>query len=262
MPNDTDILKTIIQHKQQEVIERQLHTPLSQLKSCPLPRRNFTKALMEKVSQQQAAVIAEIKKASPSQGIIRANFCPESIAKSYALSNAACLSVLTDETFFQGHADYLHMAKQACELPVLRKDFIIDAYQVHESAAIGADCILLIVAALDKRQLHQLHDLAHQLNLDVLVECHNREELDLALELSTPLIGINNRNLKNFTTSLSTSITLAKKVPKDKLVITESGIHCKEDVSQMRKHDIHAFLVGEAFMRQENPGATLNALFS
>lgn len=260
----SDILQKILLTKQQEVRERSAHTSLQQLaaqaETAP-PVRGFLRAMQQKIALGQAAVIAEIKKASPSRGVIRADFDPPAIAKSYAAAGAACLSVLTDAQYFQGHERYLQAARAACELPVIRKDFIIDPYQVYEARALGADCILLIVAALDDAQLHGLYQLALSLGMDVLVEVHDRAELERTLPLHAPLIGINNRNLRTFATSLDTSIDLLPYVPADTLLVTESGIHTPADVQRMRGHHIHAFLVGEAFMRADDPGAALQALF-
>ncbi|MEO1957556.1 MAG: indole-3-glycerol phosphate synthase TrpC, partial [Methylophilaceae bacterium] len=206
-------------------------------------------------------VIAEIKKASPSKGVIREDFNPAEIAKSYEQAGAACLSVLTDEKYFQGSAAYLKQARDACKLPVLRKDFMVDPYQVVEARAMGADCILLIAAALELKQMQLLEDVSHELGMAVLVEVHNQEELDLALELATPLVGINNRNLRTFDVTLQTTIDLLKKLPDDRFVITESGIFTPEDVALMREHNVNGFLVGEAFMRQPDPGAEFKKVF-
>jgi indole-3-glycerol phosphate synthase len=217
--------------------------------------------LKRHVEHGEAAVIAEIKKASPSKGIIREDFDVVEIAKSYAAGGASCLSVLTDHDFFQGHEDFLIAARGACELPVIRKDFIVDPYQVIESRAIGADCILLIVAALDDQTLASLHQQAGSLGMDVLVEVHDRDELERALRLDLELVGINNRDLRTFDTSLHTTLDLLELVPDDCLVVTESGIHTRDDIALMRKHDVHAFLVGEAFMRAPDPGQELKQLF-
>jgi indole-3-glycerol phosphate synthase len=224
--------------------------------------RGFERALRNKVAANQPAVIAEIKKASPSKGVMRENFNPAEIAGQYARAGAACLSVLTDRDYFQGHADYLKAARRSCTLPVLRKDFIVDAYQVYEARYWGADAILLIVAALSDAQLAELETVAFQLGMDVLVEIHDGEELDRALKLKSPLLGINNRNLRTFETSLQTTLDLLPRVPSDRLLITESGILAPSDVTLMREHGVHGFLVGEAFMRQPDPGQALQSLFT
>jgi indole-3-glycerol phosphate synthase len=213
------------------------------------------------VAAGDPAVIAEIKKASPSKGVLRADFHPADIAKSYAAHGAACLSVLTDEQFFQGSPAYLQAARAACDLPVLRKDFMIDTYQVYQARSWGADCILLIVAALELAQMQELEACAHALGMDVLVEIHGQDELDAALQLKTPLLGINNRNLRTFEVSLDNTLQLLDQLPADKLVVTESGILQRADVEIMRKANVHSFLVGEAFMRADNPGACLQQLF-
>jgi len=224
--------------------------------------RGFVAAIESKIHTGNAAVIAEIKKASPSKGLLREHFVPAEIAKSYEDNGAACLSVLTDQDFFQGHEDFLQQARNATKLPVIRKDFIIDPYQVYEARAINADCILLIVSALDDIQLAELSDLAMHLDMDVLVEVHDLEELERALFLNLPLIGINNRNLSTFETNLSTTLDLLARIPKEHTVITESGIHTPEDVALMREHQVNGFLIGEAFMRADNPGQQLKQLFS
>ena len=224
--------------------------------------RGFERALRTKIAANQPAVIAEIKKASPSKGVMRENFNPAEIAGQYARAGAACLSVLTDRDYFQGHADYLKAARRACALPVLRKDFMVDAYQVYEARYWGADAILLIVAALSDAQLAELEVVALQLGMDVLVEIHDGDELDRALKLKSPLLGINNRNLRTFETSLQTTLDLLPRVPSDRLLITESGILSPSDVTLMREHGVHGFLVGEAFMRQPNPGQALQSLFT
>ncbi len=259
-----DILQRIIARKREEITGRAAQTPLEALQrdaaesSAP---RGFIDALRQRVNAGEAAVIAEIKKASPSKGVIREDFDVVEIARSYARGGASCLSVLTDRDFFQGHEDYLVAARGACDLPVIRKDFIVDPYQVVESRAIGADCILLIVAALDDAGLAARHQQALGLGMDVLVEVHDRDELERALRLDLALVGINNRDLRTFETSLQTTIDLLDAVPRDCLVVTESGIHRREDVALMRGHDVHAFLVGEAFMRVPDPGAGLRDLF-
>jgi indole-3-glycerol phosphate synthase len=259
-----DILNRILARKQQEIAVRRQVTSIDDLQqrahdaSAP---RGFVATLKHRVEHGEAAVIAEIKKASPSKGIIREDFDVVKIAKSYTAGGASCLSVLTDHDFFQGHEDFLIAARGACELPVIRKDFIVDPYQVIESRAIAADCILLIVAALDDESLANLHQQARSLGMDVLVEVHDRDELERALRLDLELVGINNRDLRTFDTSLDTTIDLLELVPDDCLVVTESGIHTRDDIALMRKHDVHAFLVGEAFMRAPDPGAELRELF-
>jgi indole-3-glycerol phosphate synthase len=259
-----DILQRILARKSAEVVERSARITLDQLRArcadAP-PPRGFVDALRTKIGAGHAAVIAEVKKASPSQGVIRANFDPAAIARSYEDGGAACLSVLTDIDFFQGADAYLRAARDACALPVLRKDFTIDAYQVYEARALGADCILLIVAALDDAALAGLSALAHQLGMDVLIEAHDAQELERAVATSARLIGINNRNLRTFQTSLETTLNLRGRVPADRLLVTESGIHTRADVQRMRSADVNAFLVGEAFMRAEDPGAELKRLF-
>ncbi|MEX2525116.1 MAG: indole-3-glycerol phosphate synthase TrpC [Gammaproteobacteria bacterium] len=264
MLNTPDILGRILERKREEVAERQAATPLPQLKkripNCPSPR-GFYQAVLQTIEAGRPAVIAEIKKASPSRGVIRPDFDPAAIARSYASGGAACLSVLTDIDFFQGHDDYLALARDACELPALRKDFIIDPYQVYESRAISADCVLLIVSALTDPQLREFADIAEELAMDVLVEVHNREELERGLMLRTPLIGINNRDLHTFETSIETTIGLMPDVFPDRTVVTESGIHSRDDVARLRKNHVDAFLVGEAFMASEEPGSKLRELF-
>lgn len=265
MTETPDILKKILQSKQQEIAERSKRLPinlLQQLAENAEPVRGFVEALERKLAAGQSAVIAEVKKASPSKGVLREDFRPAEIAMSYENGGAACLSVLTDQDFFQGHEDYLKQARTVCKLPVIRKDFIIAPYQVFEARAIGADCILLIVAALDDDQLEQLSQLAIQLDMDVLVEVHNEEELHRALVLNLPLIGINNRDLHTFETSLETTIKLLNFIPDEMIVITESGILGKEDVTFMREHGVNGFLVGEAFMRADEPGEALANLFN
>jgi len=259
-----DILIRILACKQQEIAARKQTTPIDSLqqrvREASVPR-GFVAALKRRVEDGEAAVIAEIKKASPSKGVIREDFDVVEIARSYAAGGASCLSVLTDQDFFQGHEDFLIAARGACELPVIRKDFIVDSYQVVESRAIGADCILLIVAALDDETLASLHQEAQSLGMDVLVEVHDRDELERALRLGLELVGINNRDLRTFDTSLETTLDLLELVPADCLVVTESGIHTRDDVVLMREHDVHAFLVGEAFMRVLDPGNGLRELF-
>lgn len=260
-----DILARIIARKMEEITESSQDKPLSMLAAQVenlIPTRGFYQAMQSRIDAGDAAVIAEIKKASPSKGVLRENFDPMTIAQSYQQAGAACLSVLTDVDFFQGSLDYLSAVRICCDLPLLRKDFIVDPYQVYEARVAGADAILLIVAALGDPLMHELAATASNLGLDVLVEVHNGDELDRALQLDTPLIGINNRNLRTFETSLETTLELLHRIPDDRLIITESGIHTKDDVSRMRESDVHAFLVGEAFMRAENPGDQLQALFN
>ena len=266
MHEDTpDILKKIIQRKEQEIQERQAECSLDELKqqlaSAP-PVRGFVAALRAKIDAGEAAVIAEVKKASPSKGVMRENFQPAEIARSYEQGGAACLSVLTDIDFFQGSEEYLQQARQACSLPVLRKDFIIDPYQVYEARAIGADCILLIVSCLSDEQMHELSGLAQKLGMDVLVEVHDDIELYRAAQLKLPLMGINNRNLRTFETHIETTLDLLGDIPDGQIVVTESGIHTAEDVGLMRAHGVNAFLVGEAFMRAADPGEKLAELFA
>jgi len=264
MPNPPDILQKIINTKLKEIASRSKSVSLGQLKEEAKEAdavRGFTQALLSKNKAHQSAVIAEIKKASPSKGIIRESFNPTEIAKSYAKGGAACLSVLTDEDYFLGSTDFLIAARAACDLPVIRKDFIIDDYQVYEARAMSADCILLIVAALNDTQLTHLHQLAQNLGMDVLVEVHNEEEMKRALLLDLKMVGINNRNLKTFETSLYTTLTLKPMVPEGCLLVTESGILTDTDVGFMRDHEIDAFLVGEAFMRADDPGIALKSLF-
>lgn len=259
-----DILQKILNTKQEEIAQRSTLTSLAQLQTLAAsadPVRGFVRAMQQQVALGNPAIIAEIKKASPSKGVIRADFDPPAIAQSYAQAGAACLSILTDAQYFQGHETYLQAARAACQLPVIRKDFIVDPYQVYEARAIGADCILLIVSALNDAQLRQLYELAIELGMDVLIEVHDRAELHRALPLNAPLIGINNRNLRTFATRLDTTLELLSDVPSDVLVVTESGIHTQADVALMREHQVHAFLVGEAFMRAQDPGAALKTLF-
>jgi indole-3-glycerol phosphate synthase len=260
----SDILEKIIATKQEEVIAAQVARPFAdvdaQARSMP-PARGFARALRDKFAQSRPAVIAEIKKASPSKGILREAFDPPAIAASYERAGAACLSVLTDKPFFQGAPEYLVQAREACALPALRKEFIVDEYQVAESRALGADAILLIVAALDDAQMAVLERCARGYGMDVLVEVHDAAELARALALATELIGINNRNLRNFSVTLDTTFNLLPRVPADRLVVTESGIVTPRDVALMRAKGVNAFLVGEAFMRAPDPGAALTALF-
>ena len=266
--NTPTVLKRIVARKLEEIAERQQHTTIDDLKlkikanrSGPMAPRGFAKAIQTKLDQGLPAVIAEAKKASPSKGVIREDFNPAQIAASYQAGGAACMSVLTDADFFQGHEDYLRQARAACNLPVIRKDFIVDPYQVYEARAIGADCILLIVACLEDQQMQDLAQLAEGLGMDVLVESHDAEELVRALKLSTPLVGINNRNLHTFDLTLQTTFDLLALVPEDRIVITESGIHTPADVVLMQNQNVNAFLVGESFMRASDPGAKLAELF-
>ncbi|MCB5186001.1 indole-3-glycerol phosphate synthase TrpC [Methylobacillus gramineus] len=261
----SDILNKILDVKQAEVSAAKAKRSLAQLQdeiaqhAAPRP---FLEAIRRKIAAGRSAVIAEIKKASPSKGVIREDFQPAAIAASYAQHGAACLSVLTDEQFFQGNADYLKQARAACDIPILRKDFMIDPYQVFEARAMGADCILLIAAAIDLSRMRELESIAHELGMNVLVEVHNGEELDVALQLETDLLGINNRNLRTFEVTLDTTLDLLARIPQTKTIVTESGIFTQEDVALMRSHDVHTFLVGEAFMRQPDPGAELAKVFA
>jgi len=259
-----DILKKIINRKHQEITERQksvsLNTLIESAKTAS-PVRGFVASMQSNIDAGTPAVIAEIKKASPSKGVMRESFNPAEIAKSYEEGGASCLSILTDIDFFQGSDEYLKQARNACSLPVIRKDFIIDPYQVYEARAMGADCILLIVAVLDNRKLNQLYSLATALGMDVLIEVHDEEELLRSLPLDAVLVGINNRNLRTFETSLHTTIDLLPQIPEGRIVVTESGIHHADDVTLMRDNAVNAFLVGEAFMRADEPGAALKKLF-
>ena len=264
MTNTPTILKRIVERKREEVAERKLRQPLAQIKeglSSASPVRGFVRAIENKLAAGDPGVIAEIKRASPSKGIIRENFVPAEIAASYAAGGAACLSVLTDIDFFQGADKYLVQAREACNLPVIRKDFVIDEYQVYESRLLGADCILLIAACLTQEQMQQFCDQARAIDLDVLVEVHNEAELHQALTLNTPLLGINNRDLHSFDVSLQTTLDLLEQIPDHKIVVTESGIHSREDVALMRRHQVNTFLVGESFMRADDPGEKLQELF-
>jgi indole-3-glycerol phosphate synthase len=277
----SDILEKILATKREEIAAGLAHVPLAEMRAraeAASAPRDFVGALRAKIASGQPAVIAEIKKASPSKGVIRSDFRPAEIAASYEAGGAACLSVLTDVQYFQGCGEYLGAARAACRLPVLRKDFIVDPYQVYEARAMGADCILLIVAAFtpsplrgegrgegdafDLRHMQALEALAFELGMAVLVESHNAEELDVALQLKTPLQGINNRNLRTFEVSLDTTLSLLPKIGNDRIVITESGILAPADVARMRSHQVNAFLVGEAFMRAADPGAELARLFA
>lgn len=261
----SDILNKILAVKAQEVTadrKRVSETELLQAAKARHDIRGFAQAIEQKIEAGLPGVIAEVKKASPSKGILRENFQPAEIAVSYATHGAACLSVLTDIQFFQGADEYLRQARAACALPVLRKDFMVDPYQIIAARAMGADCILLIVSALSANQLSEFEACAFELGMDVLVEVHDAQELEIALDLNTSLLGINNRNLRTFETSLQTTIDLLARIPADKRVITESGILQPADVKKMRDHDIHAFLVGEAFMRAPDPGVELARLFA
>ncbi len=260
-----DILRRILGRKREEVAENAWLRPVAVLHKQAVampPARGFVSAIRARIATGKPAVIAEIKKASPSKGMLRANFDPAGIAKSYERHGATCLSVLTDRDFFQGDDTHLQQARNACALPVLRKDFTIDPYQIYEARALGADCILLIVAALDDARLRELSVLAQELGMDVLIEVHDAAELDRALALGTPLIGINNRDLRTFEVRLETTLDLLARIPKDRIVVTESGIHAPEDVVRMRQSGVNAFLVGEAFMKADEPGEKLAELFS
>ena len=265
MTDTPDILKKIVARKIEEVASRKQRLPLDVLEEIAggtEAPRGFARALQDKVNAKKPAIIAEVKKASPSKGVIREDFKPLEIAQDYAMNGATCLSILTDKDFFQGSEAYLQKARETCPLPILRKDFMIDPYQIHESKALGADCILLIAAILDDEMMHALANLATALGMDVLVESHNAEELTRALTLETTLIGINNRNLRTFETSLETTIELQQMVPDDRLIITESAIHTQSDVKKMLDHDIYSFLVGEAFMKAPSPGQKMRELFA
>lgn len=264
----SDILNKILAVKADEVAAAKKHRDFANLRrdvetnrEAQQSLRGFEAGLRAKIAAGKAGVIAEVKKASPSKGILRADFQPAAIAQSYAANGAACLSVLTDEQFFQGSPEYLRQARAACSIPVLRKDFLVDPYQVYEARSWGADCILLIVAALDHGLMAELEACAHELGMGVLVEVHDAAELAAALRLKTAMLGINNRNLRTFATSLQTTLDLLPHIPSDKLVVTESGIQTPDDVKQMRDANVHAFLVGEAFMRAPEPGAELGRLF-
>lgn len=261
----SDILNKILAVKAHEVAAAKLLKPLSSLRAeagQAAATRDFTGAIRSKIASGLPAVIAEIKKASPSKGVLRADFHPAELAASYAKHGAACLSVLTDEQFFQGSAAYLQQARAACALPVLRKDFMVDSYQIYQARAMGADAILLIAAALSLAEMREFEALAHSLQMAVLVEVHDGAELDLALQLTTPLIGINNRNLRTFEVSLQNTLDLLPRIPQDRIVVTESGIFTREDVALMRNNDVHAFLVGEAFMRAADCGEELAKVFA
>lgn len=258
------VLKKIIARKHEEVAERSQQKSIADLtellKQQP-PSRGFVSAMEAKLAAGDSAVIAEIKKASPSKGVMRDPFIPVDIAKSYEAAGAACLSILTDVDFFQGADEYLVAGREAVSLPVIRKDFMVDEYQIYEARALGADCVLLIVAALEAQQLADLNNLAQELGMDVLVEVHDAQELSLALELPNRLIGINNRNLHTFDTTLDTTFELLDSIGDERIVVTESGIHTPADVQAMRQHGVNSFLVGEAFMRAEDPGSRLKELF-
>ena len=261
----SDILNKILAVKRDEVAAALASKSLAQVRAeaeTQTPTRDFVGAIRSKIAAGKAAVIAEIKKASPSKGVIRADFRPADIAADYAAHGAACLSVLTDRQFFQGAPDYLQAARAACNLPVLRKDFLVDPYQVYEARAMGADAILLIAAALDLPTMREFETIAASLGLAVLVEVHNADELELALQLETPLLGINNRNLRTFEVSLQNTTDLLPSIPADRIVVTESGILAAEDIALMRTQNVNAFLVGEAFMRESSPGAALSRLFA
>lgn len=260
--NTPDILKKIVEEKWREIEDRQERIPAAALmENITSDTRGFTSAIESRISLGQNAVIAEIKKASPSKGIIRDNFEPISIAQSYQNAGAACLSILTDIKFFKGSDQYLIDARTAVSIPVLRKDFIIDPYQIYEARCIGADCVLLIVSILDKDKLKQFNELAISLGMDVLVEVHDEEELEIALGISPSLLGINNRNLRTFEVDLQITLMLLQKIPEGMLVITESGIHTRQDVELMNDNGVYGFLVGESFMRESDPGAKLDSLF-
>ncbi|AGS38767.1 MULTISPECIES: indole-3-glycerol phosphate synthase TrpC [Cycloclasticus] len=265
MSDTPDVLKKIVARKHQEVAERLERFSIDDLKqqiAQASPVRGFVKSIKKKLSNGETAVIAEVKKASPSKGLLRENFNPAEIAASYEAGGAACLSVLTDKDFFQGSEAYLKQARTACKLPVIRKDFIVDPYQVYEARAIGADCILLIVAALDDETLQGLYQLAGELGLDVLVEVHDADELERALRLDLALIGINNRDLRTFDTSLKTTVDLLEHIPDGVIVVSESGLHKPEDISMLKEHQVHTFLIGEAFMRCDDPGEALKRLIA
>ncbi len=265
MTDTPDILKKILDKKAEEVASRKQRRSISELEEIAREvekPRGFFQAIERKVNSNKPAIIAEIKKASPSQGVIREDFQPITIAQDYAMNGATCLSVLTDQHFFQGANAYLQMVRERCPLPVIRKDFMIDPYQIYESRALGADCILLIVAALGDSQMQELAETATKLGMDVLVESHDAEELERALTLDTKLIGINNRNLRTFEVSLQTTLTLKAMIPADKIIVTESGIHTQQDVQLMLDNEIYTFLVGESFMRADSPGQKMRELFS
>ena len=259
-----EILTKIIEHKKKELIERKLHMPLEKfqemVKEAPSPR-GFEKALRAAQAAKRPGVIAEIKRASPSKGILRETFNPMEIAASYQMNGASCVSILTDSEFFKGSCAILELSRKTCWLPILRKDFIIDPYQVYETRAVDADCLLLIVAALEDSQMEELYALGKELRLDVLIEVHNKDELNRALKLKPSMVGINNRNLHTFDVSLDTTFNLLENIPEDCHVVTESGIHTKEDIALMTERGVNSFLVGEAFMVADNPGTKLKELF-
>jgi indole-3-glycerol phosphate synthase len=262
--NTPTILKNILEHKQLEIDVNSRKVTLAELRDRSRDKpecRGFVRSLQTRMAAGDAGVIAEIKKASPSKGVIREQFVPADIAASYEQGGAACLSVLTDEKFFQGAAEYLQQARSACQLPVIRKDFLINDYHVYEARAMDADCILLIASALEQSRMEDLYHLATELGMDVLIEVHDGEELERTLLLPVPLVGINNRNLHTFEVSLDVTFKLLNQIPDDRIVVTESGIVTVDDVAAMRGHDVHAFLVGEAFMRADDPGAKLHDLF-
>ena len=265
----SDILNKILAVKADEVAAAKKYRSLASLRAevegdgeLRAQLRGFEASMRRQIKAGNPAVIAEVKKASPSKGVLRPDFQPAAIAASYAAGGAACLSVLTDEQFFQGSSEYLKQARAACDIPVLRKDFMVDMYQIYEARAMGADCILLIVSALDHGLMAEMEACAHELGMDVLIESHDGDELTAALKLKSNLIGINNRNLRTFDVTLDTTLNLLERIPKERMVITESGILNKADVARMREADVHAFLVGEAFMRAEDPGAELRRLFA
>lgn len=264
MVNTPDILNKIISRKQEEIFNARKKVSLKEIRQqveYALPVRGFVSSIKDKIKSGDPAVIAEIKKASPSKGVLRENFIPAEIAAGYQQGGACCLSVLTDADYFQGSAEYLKQARSGCQLPVLRKDFMIDPYQVYEARAMSADCILLIVACLGDAQMNELSDLARELGMDVLVEVHDAEELERAMALPLPMVGINNRNLHTFETTLQTTLELLNKITDERIVVTESGILQTEDVKLMRDNNVNAFLVGEAFMRADDPGERLAELF-
>lgn len=265
MTGQSDILQKILRRKAEEITEAAANESLQQLSQRAenaLPVRGFIRSIENKIAVGQSGVIAEIKKASPSKGVMRENFVPAEIARSYEKGGAACLSILTDRDFFQGAPEYLMQAREAVSLPVIRKDFIVDPYQVYEARAMNADCILLIVSALGDAMLNELLGLAHHLEMDVLMEVHDRDEMERAIATGAKLLGVNNRNLRTFDVSLQTTLDMLDMLPEDRILVTESGIHTPADVKLMRDNNVHAFLVGEAFMRAEEPGEKLAELFA